>query len=348
MPDSEATTATLSVGEPAALSEEQLAQLMEKHRSHNGDFDLPVDGWDKLSLHARSQLAERLKAQERILSENAAPHSFPLDLDQLDARLRRGLEDEDAGFPAFVEMMESMYRNDKYDKGVAQLGTDPSWLKSVWLDKRRTRRWQRRWQRERGCNGFSDYVDAVKRPGAPRIRTTYLCFEYWWLDRSTDSIERLAPDHDRRWQELVDKKIPKPHEFKDFVRTTPSSMERGREREQAWEARQAAEAEAKRDYFLTQEDARRLTIPEETRMRMLEAARKKLVAAQERYEFTRRRVSMVTDFIRATFDYVNAEKDATRHTALTQRVLEQVPLVEAELHRGQSRYEEQKAKARPG
>ncbi|TWU70486.1 hypothetical protein ED733_000427 [Metarhizium rileyi] len=66
----------------------------------------------------------------------------------------------------------------------------------------------------------------------------YLCFEYWWLDRYNDSHERLKLDHDKRWQELVDKKIPKPHETKDFVRTTPSSIERGREIEKAWEAKE--------------------------------------------------------------------------------------------------------------
>lgn len=62
MPVPEATTAALSVGDIAALSDEQLAQFMQKHRSHNGDFDIPIqDGWDELSLHARNELAERLK-----------------------------------------------------------------------------------------------------------------------------------------------------------------------------------------------------------------------------------------------------------------------------------------------
>ncbi|KAJ6436650.1 protein kinase [Purpureocillium lavendulum] len=447
---------TVSVDDIAALSNEQLAQFMQKHRSHSGDFDLPVDGWDNLSMHARNQLAERLKAQERILSQNPAVHSRPLDLDQLDARLRqvsdgndiipqvqqriqgritppysqederrdqiddeteayndlvtdggrpiyrislieqvsrnpeeyreilwpfwgysrdtqvswlvfrrqlkrwqefrkwqidnRDLQDEDAGFPAFVEMMKRIYKKDKYDEGVAQLETDPSWLKSVWLDKQRTRRWQRRWQRERGCNGFSDYVDAVKRRLArhgftrpfelqedPKLQdklTTwieYLCFEFWWLDRYTDSVERLKPDHDRRWQELVDKKIPKPNESKDFIRTTPSSMQRQKEDDQAWEAKMAAEAEAKRVYFLTQKDPRRLNIPEEKRKRMLLAATKNIVAAKRLYESTKQRNDLVTNFIRATFGYVDARRDAEGQAALAQWALEQVPLVAADL-----------------
>lgn len=61
MPDLETTKATLSVTDVAALNDAELAQFMQKHRSHNGDFDLPVDGWDKLSMLGRNQLAERLK-----------------------------------------------------------------------------------------------------------------------------------------------------------------------------------------------------------------------------------------------------------------------------------------------
>ncbi|KAK4068353.1 hypothetical protein Purlil1_13802 [Purpureocillium lilacinum] len=177
----------------------------------------------------------------------------------------RGLEDDDGGFPAFVEMMKRLHAKDESTGELAQLEADPSWLKTAWLEERRVRRSQRRWQRERGCNGFSDYVGAVKRRLArhgftppfqlqenPKLQdklTTwieYLCFEYWWLDRHTDAIERLKPNHDRRWQELVDKKIPKTLETEDSVRTTPSSMQRQREDDQAWEVKMAAEAEAKR------------------------------------------------------------------------------------------------------
>ncbi|KAL3962948.1 hypothetical protein ACCO45_004471 [Purpureocillium lilacinum] len=456
MPVPEATTAALSVGDIAALSDEQLAQFMQKHRSHNGDFDIPIqDGWDELSLHARNELVERLKAQERILSQNPVCQSRPLDLDRLDARLRqvsngdelkpqdqqrmqgritppyseedelrdhiddetdaynelvkdggrpiyqisliedvcrnpeeyremlwpfwdytrgtqlswlvfqrqqkrwrdfrrwqvdnRGLEDEDGGFPAFVDMMKRLYAKDESTGELARLEADPSWLKSEWLHDQRKRGRQRRWHRERGCNGFSDYVDAVKRRLArhgftqpfqlqedPKLQdklTTwieYLCFEYWWLDRYTDSIKRLKPDHDRRWQELVDKKIPKPHETQEFIRTTPSSMQRQRDDDQAWKAKMAAEAEAKRVYFLTQKDSSRLSIPEEKRKQMLLVATKKIVAAKKLYESTKQRNDLVTNFIRETFAYVGAKRDAAGHAALTQWVLEQVALVEAE------------------
>ncbi|KND91710.1 hypothetical protein TOPH_03815 [Tolypocladium ophioglossoides CBS 100239] len=372
MPARQMTNATLSVGEVAAFSDEQLAQFMQNHRRHNGDFDLPVDGWDKLSMHDRHQLAERLKAQERILSQNPVAHSRPLDLDQLDARLRlvsdgddivpqvqqrmqgritppysqedelrdqiddeteafndlvrdggrplysislieqvsrnpeehrdmlwpfwdyprdsqvswlvfrrqlkrwqafrkwqidnRGLEDDDGGFPAYVEMMKRLYTEDGYDEGMAKIKADPTYLKSGWEYERRIRRWQRHHQRERGCTGFSDYVNA-----------------------------------------------------------------RQEEDDRTWKAKIAAEAEAERVYFLTQKDSRRLSIPKEKRIRMLHAATKKVVAAKELYESTKRRNDMVTNFIRATFNYVDAKKDTAGHAELVQWVLEQVPHVEAEL-----------------
>ncbi|OAQ60796.1 protein kinase [Purpureocillium lilacinum] len=429
---------------------------MQNYRRHNGDFDLPVDGWDKLSMHDRHQLAERLKAQERILSQNPVAHSIPLDLDLLDARLRlvsdgvdivpqvqqeiqggikppysqenelrdhiddeteafndlvrdggrplysiglieqvsrtpeehrdilrpfwdyprdsqvswlvfrrqvkrwqafriwqidnRGLEDDDGGFPAYVEMMKRLYTKDGYDEGVAKIEADPTYLKSGWEYERRIRRWQRHHQREPGCNGFSDYVDAMKQrltrhgftrsfelQANPKLQdklTTwieYLCFEYWWLDRYTDSIKRLQPDHDKRWQELMDRKILRPHETKEFVRTTASSIQESREENEARHAKLAAEAEAKKIYLLTQKDSRRHSIPEQERLRMLQAAMAKLEESKARLESIKRRNGLIIDFVRATFDYVTAKKDATGHAALVQWVLEQVPLVEAEI-----------------
>ncbi|KAJ6439222.1 MFS general substrate transporter [Purpureocillium lavendulum] len=360
MSDSEATTATLTVGDIAALSDGQLAQFMQKHRSHNGDFNLPVDGWDKLSKDERNQLAERLQAQQRILSQDQAAQSHPLDLDQLDARLRqvsagddvvpqahrrtqgritppypleeqrrdrirdetdayndlicdggrpvypislieqvsrnpeehhgmlrpfwsypldyqtpwlvfhrqlkrwqdfrtwqidnRGLDDTDGGFLAFVNTMKRIYTRCAYEEGLAKIEADSSWLKSEWLDDQRMRNWQRCHQRERGCNGFSDYVDAVKRRLArhgftqqfqlqedPKLQDKlatwieYLGFEYWWLDRHKDSIERLEPDHDRRWQELVHLDILRSHETKEFIRTTPPAFVRREDDEKSIE-----------------------------------------------------------------------------------------------------------------
>lgn len=61
MSNTEAPMATLAVGDIASFSDAQLVQFMQKHRRPNGDYDLPVHGWDKLSEDERNQLAARLK-----------------------------------------------------------------------------------------------------------------------------------------------------------------------------------------------------------------------------------------------------------------------------------------------
>ncbi|KAI1073381.1 hypothetical protein F5B20DRAFT_587319 [Whalleya microplaca] len=460
MASPEAETATLSVDEIAAMSDAELGQFMTKHRRPDGGYELPVDGWDKLSKDERNRLAERLKAQERGLAQSPTACSRPLDLDDLDARLRqvpannsfssrpepqavdrwspwsarsptppfdrtkyetvayhelindggrplypidliqdvyrdpdnyaeilrpwqenitpvspsgifqnqlqrwqdfrkwqndhRGRDDDDGGYTAYVE-------REKYEiqlsclpksaaKRLAQIEADPPCLKSDWDRKQFLRRRQRRLYREHGCRGFRDYAEAVKRrlarhgftqpfeldedPKKQDKLTTwieYLNYEYWWLDKYASDIERLEPDHDKRWQELVDMGILRPHETKEFVRTTASPMERQTEDDQAQKTVQRAMSEAKRIYMLTQEDPERLRIPKAKRISMLKTGTEKLLAAKRRFAQIRSRNDRITEFIRATFGYAGARRDTARHRVLAQWVLDQVPLVEAEM-----------------
>lgn len=57
----EPTPSTLPVSELMAMSDDQLAQFMTKHRDSVGTYNLPVDGWEKLSRDERERLASRLK-----------------------------------------------------------------------------------------------------------------------------------------------------------------------------------------------------------------------------------------------------------------------------------------------
>lgn len=61
MASTEAETVTLSIDELVAMSDAELGQVMTQHRRPGGGYDLPVDGWDKLSKDDRARLAERLK-----------------------------------------------------------------------------------------------------------------------------------------------------------------------------------------------------------------------------------------------------------------------------------------------
>ncbi|RSL43878.1 hypothetical protein CEP54_014913 [Fusarium duplospermum] len=83
------TPSPLHVSELMAMSDDQLTQFMKEHRDSTGIYNLPVDGWEKLSKDERERLASRLKAKERVISLNIETTSQPLDLDDLDARLRQ-------------------------------------------------------------------------------------------------------------------------------------------------------------------------------------------------------------------------------------------------------------------
>lgn len=61
MASTEATTVVLSVDGIAAMSDVELGHFMTKHRHPDGGYELPIDGWDKLSKDERDRLAERLK-----------------------------------------------------------------------------------------------------------------------------------------------------------------------------------------------------------------------------------------------------------------------------------------------
>lgn len=272
----------------------------------------------------------------------------------------RGREDNDGGFPAYVQQRKRWIKEDYPDRVsaelLAEIEADPSRLKSDWDQAQFLRRRQRRLCRELGCKGFRDYAEAVKRrlarhgftqlfeldedPKQQDKLTTwieYLNYEYWWLDKYTGDIERLEPEHDRLWQELVDEKILRPHETKDFVRTMASGYEREADKEQAMKAVQRAESEAKRIYILTQEDPERLRIPRAKRISMLKHGTERLLAARRRLEQAKSHSFLIIQFVRATFGYAGAKNDAVRHRILLQWVLDQVPLIEAEMNLSRER-----------
>ncbi|ATY65357.1 hypothetical protein A9K55_001234 [Cordyceps militaris] len=439
----------LSVDEIAAMSDTELGHFMTKHRLPDGGYELPVNGWDKLSKDERGHLAARLKAQEQGLAQSPTAFSRPLDIDDLDARLRqvspnksfslqpeprtarsptplvdptireteayqelvndggrplypidlihnmfqhpdnyaetlrpwqvnispvspsgifqkqlqrwqnfrkwqndhRGHEDDDGGFLAYVERNKHRIRRDKKPKWaakrLAEIEADPSCLQSSWEDRQWERERQRRYCREHGCQGFRDYMEAVKRrltrhdfiqpfklsedpKNQDNLSTwiEYLNYEYWWLDKYTSDIERLEPEHDKLWQELADKKILRPHETKEFVRTALSGMEGEAEKDQAMKAVQRAESEARRIYASTQEGLERSSIPIARRISMLKHSSEKVLAAKQRLRQARSRSFLITQFVRATFDYDSAKRDAARHRVLIQWVLDQVPLIQ--------------------
>lgn len=86
----------------------------------------------------------------------------------------------------------------------------------------------------------------------------------------------------------------------------------------------------------TPEDPKRLGIPKAKRISMLKVGAEKLLAAKRRLEQVWSLGYLIIQFVRATFDYADAKRDAARHRVLVQWVLEQVPLIEAEMNQSKA------------
>ncbi|KAH9889146.1 hypothetical protein F4778DRAFT_785706 [Xylariomycetidae sp. FL2044] len=288
----------------------------------------------------------------------------------------RDREDDDGGFLEYVELekkriqqrfegmvewlqydepratrkAETARYKEEYEKDLAKIEADPACLKPKWERIQREREEHRYSYRERGCQSFREYAEAVKHrlarhgftqpfeldeePKKQDKLTTwieYLNYEYWWLDKYTREIERLAPDEDKAWQKLVDMNILRPHETKDKVRTYRVRFQHKEEEEQARRDVQSAKSDAERIYVLTQVDPQRVRIPSAKRLSMMRAATTKLHAAKTRSKQIKSRWEQIAIYIRETINYGNATRYATCHRMLTQWVLDQIVLIEAEM-----------------
>ncbi|KAK7421732.1 hypothetical protein QQZ08_009820 [Neonectria magnoliae] len=250
--------------------------------------------------------------------------------------------------PQRIEKQHTL--KDAYAEWLAEIEADPSFVKEDWERKQWRRDEQWSCCRERGCDGFPQYAEAVKRRLARHGFTRpfhlhedlkqqdklttwieYLNFECWWLDRHTSVIEHFKPAHDKAWQELVDLKVLRPHETPESVRTMASAIQERAEEDQAWGAVKRAKSEAAKVYKITQDDPWRLHIPKAKRIPMLGAATNKLNTAKERLQWIKRRNDQTTTFVQETSGYDDAKRDAARQSMLIQWLLEQVPLIEAEM-----------------
>ncbi|KAH8759490.1 hypothetical protein F5883DRAFT_682145, partial [Diaporthe sp. PMI_573] len=233
-------------------------------------------------------------------------------------------------------------------KELAEIESDPSCLQEDWEQ----RQWQRYYCHEREITGpaFSDYVDAAKRrlarhgfthpfqlnqdpkqQGKLETWIEYLYFEYWWLDRFTRTIERLQPDYDKEWQKLVDSGVLGPRETAEYLRSIESGMQTQSEIDQARAAVQRKQKIAEQVYAETQLDPHRLNIPKLERIRRMRVGTRELLTARSRLKQLEKRSDLIVEFVLSTADLERAKRDAARHRILLQWILEQIPLIEAEL-----------------
>lgn len=271
----------------------------------------------------------------------------------------RGLNDDASRYLAFVRKLKRANKlgltEKDYTKWLAQIEANPSYFQGIWEEGQPVREEKRYYCRESACDGrfpdgFPGYVDAVKRRLAQhgftrqfqlhedpkqqdRLATwiEYLNFEYWWLDRYTRAIRRRKPERDKAWQELVDTGILKPGETRQSIRTDAHAMQMQAVQDSAHLRLDRAQQNAKRVHTLTQLDPGRVNIPESGRIRMLQAATREIRSAQDSVASIIKRNDLITNFIRGSFPLEEAKKNEAVQAVRCQWVLEQVPLVEAEL-----------------
>lgn len=266
----------------------------------------------------------------------------------------RGLEDENDTYEAFVKETSFWEERCNLDwaqaKFEAELKRNPRCLEAEWRYELRGRNRKRLRCRERDCNGPVDYFEAVKRrlashgftrpfelledPKQQDQLTTwieYLGYEYWCLDGYTGDMERLGPKHDEAWKKLVDAKMVGPHDTIEDIRSMGGSLRRENDAQQAHTEVRMAKAEAERVYDLTQESPERFLIPEKQRVEMLNKVSRDVERAERRHKNVKARNDKVSAFINSTSTYFGAKTRWTCHRLYVQWVLEQLPLVEAEM-----------------
>ncbi|KAH8747275.1 hypothetical protein F5883DRAFT_653602 [Diaporthe sp. PMI_573] len=145
--------------------------------------------------------------------------------------------------------------------------------------------------------------------------------------RYTRVVEKLQPDYDTAWKALVDSKVLKPSETEEYICDLESAFQHQSEEDQAQKAVKSAEAAL----VAVQKASRDPRGSRLTPSARLATAQTRLDAAKESLKSIKRRNDLTTDFSRAARNYLIVKEDADRHRAKLRWILEQVPLIEAEL-----------------
>ncbi|KAK3305051.1 uncharacterized protein B0T15DRAFT_187720 [Chaetomium strumarium] len=320
---------------------------------YNKEEEFAAFSGKELRKEAESEAnMSRSRRQDEELAER-------LHLERLRAKFRKmqeekGADDGEAGFSAFVE--EEKRRLLK--AGCTWPGmTEDEYRQTLRVDFDREEYWRYRenflFLREgNGRGGFPEYIAEAKRrlakhdftrnfqldkdPTRQDKLTTwieYLNYEYSWHDRYERSINSLRQKYDEAWKQLVDSGVLRPGETDETLRTTESAFRRQGERDQTWKAVASAEAAAKAALSETvRAKTRRSRFTKQERTQRLAAAHSRLVQAKDALKTIKRRSDLITEFIRGTWDYQEEKRNLQRQRLLLQWILEQVPLIEAELN----------------
>lgn len=268
---------------------------------------------------------KRMATTEREMEELAAlatnpSHLRPLWKDKQDQRRQ--------DYPHLWRMEEPKPAG--AEKGVAEKPAAPDG------DDDYFRAYVERVKRRLALHGFMRTFKLEEDPKRQDKLTTwieYLNYEYAWYDRYIRAVTRLQPQHDEDWTKLVDSGVLQPSETERHLLTEESAFECQREWSAAYNARQFARKTAEA-LLVESEKAKhgRSRLSTSERKRRLARAHSRMVAANESWEATKRRADLIDGFVDGIKDYRIAKDDVYRQEILLQWILEQIPLIEAELN----------------
>ncbi|KLU90755.1 hypothetical protein MAPG_10607 [Magnaporthiopsis poae ATCC 64411] len=269
-------------------------------------------------------------------------------------------DDGSPSLPAFLEARNHdirRYRSERVAADeLARLEACPHWLREQWDDERARRTWQRHYCRESGVGvPFSNYAAAVKarlarhggittrpfelhpdpkRQGRLETWLEYLSFEYWWLELFARAGERRREQCDKAWKKLQGTGTLQRYETARYIRTRDYRMRHAAEEYIAMVNVERAEQTGGRIYAATQLDPSRVAIPLPERIQLLHRGAQDLVDARCWLHRLERRGCLIKRFKLLSAEFRRARNDAARHRVLTPWILDQIPLIEAELGRG--------------
>jgi hypothetical protein len=212
--------------------------------------------------------------------------------------------------------------------------------------------------------GFPEYAEALKgrlarhgftRPfqldedAAQQDKITtwieYLGYEYWWYDYHVDIITHYQKRHDDAWNKLVESKVLRPGETEEVVCDTNRIFQDWGElktSEKAIESAVSAVSSAETAVAEWREESK---LSLQTLQQQLFAARSQLEAAQAEDEPLQTRSNHISEFMQRTMTYQIATDDANHHSKLLPWMLQQVPLIEAEMNPSNERDSDKRGKS---
>ena len=146
--------------------------------------------------------------------------------------------------------------------------------------------------------------------------------------RFTRLIQHHQPVHDEGWKALEDSGVLRPSETREDLEDPKSTSRRALEADQAFKAVQLAKSDLNAAVRMASDHP---GDSPQTHALVLAAAQSRLDAALTRQESVKRRNDLVEKFILSVRNHSIAQTGARRQSTLRRWVLQQLPLVEAEM-----------------